>query len=186
MCIMRMEAGLDTGDYCICRSCQIAGMNAERLTGELADKGAYALLSALYDVEHGVQRWVKQAEEDATWAPKIEKSELNLNPEIACIENLRHVQASGVQHPSKCSISGKGITVLSAAALSQDDSCFEAASGLAQGKVLFAQKRLFLGCADGVFEILEIKPDGKKKMDARSFAAGVQNIKSGEIEWETL
>ena len=80
VCIMRMEAGLDTGDYCICRSCQIAGMNAERLTGELADKGAYALLSALYDVEHGVQRWVKQAEEDATWAPKIEKGELNLNP----------------------------------------------------------------------------------------------------------
>ena len=82
VCIMRMEAGLDTGDYCICRSCQIAGMNAERLTGELADKGAYALLSALYDVEHGVQRWVKQAEEDATWAPKIEKGELNLNPAI--------------------------------------------------------------------------------------------------------
>ena len=131
VCIMRMEAGLDTGDYCICRSCQIAGMNAERLTGELADKGAYALLSALYDVEHGVQRWVKQAEEDATWAPKIEKGELNLNPAIE-------------------------------------------------------QKRLFLGCADGVFEILEIKPDGKKEMDARSFAAGVQNIKSGEIEWETL
>lgn len=186
VCIMRMEAGLDTGDYCICRSCQIAGMNAERLTGELADKGAYALLSALYDVEHGVQRWVKQAEEDATWAPKIEKGELNLNPAIECVENLRHVQASGVQHPSKCSIAGKGVTVLSAVALSQDDSCFEAASGLAQGKVLFAQKRLFLGCADGVFEILEIKPDGKKEMDARSFAAGVQNIKSGEIEWETL
>ena len=39
---------------------------------------------------------------------------------------------------------------------------------------------------DGVFEILEIKPDGKKEMDARSFAAGVQSIKSGEIEWETL
>ena len=51
VCIMRMEAGLDTGDYRICRSCQIAGMNAERLTGELADKGAYALLSALYDVD---------------------------------------------------------------------------------------------------------------------------------------
>ena len=93
VCIMRMEAGLDTGDYCICRSCQIAGMNAERLTGELADKGAYALLSALYDVEHGVQRWVKQVEEDATWAPKIEKGELNLNPAIECVENLRHVQA---------------------------------------------------------------------------------------------
>ena len=85
VCIMRMEAGLDTGDYCICRSCQIAGMNAERLTGELADKGAYALLSALYDVEHGVERWVKQVEEDATWAPKIGKGELNLSPAITCV-----------------------------------------------------------------------------------------------------
>ena len=152
----------------------------------LAVKGACALLSALYDVEHGVERWVKQVEEDATWAPKIEKGELNLSPAIACVENLRHVQASGVQHPSKCSIAGKGVTVLAAAALSQDDSCLAATLQLAQGKVLFAQKRLFLGCADGVFEILEIKPDGKKEMDACSFAAGVQNIKSGEIEWETL
>ena len=82
--------------------------------------------------------------------PRLKKGELNLNPAIECVENLRHVQASGVQHPSKCSIAGKGVTVLSAAALSQDDSCFEAASGLAQGKVLFAQKRLFLGCVDGV------------------------------------
>lgn len=185
VCIMRMEAGLDTGDYCICRSCEIAGMGVERLTLELADKGANALLSALYAADQGSLRWTKQAEEDATWAPKIEKGELNLSPELTLAENLRHVQASSDQHPAKCRVAGKGVTVVSAAALSEDDAP-EALRGIGLGKVAFIQKRLFLGCADGAFEITEIKPDGKKEMDAKSFAAGIQNVKSGEIAWETL
>ncbi len=186
VCIMRMEAGLDTGDFCICRSCQIAGMNAEHLTLELADKGANALLSALYAAEQGSLRWTKQIEEDATWAPKIEKGELNLSPALTCTENLRHVQASGTQHPAKCSLAGKGATIVKARALAADDSVVEQLAGISQGHVAFAQKRLFLGCADGAFEIEEIKPDGKKAMDAKSFAAGIQNIKSGEIEWENI
>ncbi len=185
VCIMRMESGLDTGDYCICRSCEIAGMGVERLTLELADKGANALLSALYAAEQGSLRWTKQAEEDATWAPKIEKGELNLSPELTLAENLRHVQASSDQHPAKCRVAGKGVTVVSAAALSEDDTP-EVSRGIGVGKVAFIQKRLFLGCADGAFEITEIKPDGKKEMDAKSFAAGIQNIKLGEIAWETL
>ena len=186
VCIMRMEAGLDTGDYCISRSCEIAGMSAEHLTLELADKGANALLSALYAAEQGSIRWTKQIEADATWAPKIEKGELNLSPALSCVENLRHVQASGVQHPAKCAIAGKGVTVVAARALAADDAAAQHVADIAQGRVAFVQKRLFLGCADGAFEIVEIKPDGKKDMDAKSFAAGVQNIKSGEIEWETI
>lgn len=186
VCIMRMEAGLDTGDFCICRSCQISGMSAEHLTLELADKGANALLSALYAAEQGSIRWTKQAEEDATWAPKIEKGELNLSPELTCAENLRHVQASGIQHPAKCILAGKGATVVKARKLTSDDSSFEQVASTEQGRIAFVQKRLFLGCANGVFEIEEIKPDGKKAMDAKSFAAGIQNIKSGKIEWGNI
>ena len=186
VCIMRMEAGLDTGDYCISRSCEIAGMSAQHLTGELADKGANALLSALYAVEQGSIRWTKQSDEDATWALKIEKGELNIAPELSRVDNLRRVQASGEQHPSKCSIAGKGVTVIAASPVSEGDACFDAAQAVERGKVALVQKRLFLGCADGAFEIVEIKPDGKKDMDAKSFAAGIQNIKSGTIEWETI
>ena len=74
VCIMRMEAGLDTGDYCICRSCQIAGMNAERLTGELADNNSVCTAFGPYDVWSGVQRWVKQAEKMPCGRPRLKKA----------------------------------------------------------------------------------------------------------------
>lgn len=44
-------------------------------------------------------------------------------------------------------------------------------------------KRLFLGFSEGILEILELKPDGKSTMDARSFAAGIQGIKKDGADW---
>ena len=47
VCIMAMEEGLDTGDYCISRSIEVRNQSAEALTAELAELGAQALLVAL-------------------------------------------------------------------------------------------------------------------------------------------
>lgn len=183
VCIMRMEAGLDTGDYCISRACEIGDMNAERLTGELSDKGACALISALYELEAGSIRWTAQNDAEATYAEKLAKGELNLNPADSASLNLRRVRASSAAHPSRCVIGGKGVTVMDVRLADAGDM-----PGVApeQGMVAFAAKRLFLGCADGVLEILSVKPDGKKEMDAAAFASGVQNIKSGTIVWEQM
>ena len=51
------------------------------------------------------------------------------------------------------------------------------------GFVAFVRKRLYLGCADGALELGQVQPDGKQPMDARAFAAGLQNVKSGNLEW---
>ena len=185
VCIMRMEAGLDTGDYCISRSVQIEGMSSAYLTQELADKGACALLSALFDAQAGQLRWTKQDESEASWAPKIEKGELNCNSADPADLNVRRVLASSEQHPSKCVVAGKGVTVLKAKLVKQGDQILEQLGCLGPGSVAYVAKRLFLGCASGVFEICEIKPDGKKEMSAVAFASGVQNIKNGTITWET-
>ena len=54
---------------------------------------------------------------------------------------------------------------------------------LEEGRVAFVAKRLFLGFSEGILEILELKPDGKSTMDARSFAAGIQGIKKYGADW---
>ena len=51
MCIMAMEEGLDTGDYCVCRSLPAGSRTAAELTEELAALGASALLTALAQAE---------------------------------------------------------------------------------------------------------------------------------------
>ena len=60
VCVMRMEEGLDTGAYCVCRTTSVAGKSAADLTEELADLGSHALLTALVRVERGVDAWTEQ------------------------------------------------------------------------------------------------------------------------------
>ena len=42
---------------------------------------------------------------------------------------------------------------------------------------------MFVMASDAPVEIEMLKPDGKKIMDARSFAAGIQGIKNSTITW---
>ncbi|MGN0301913.1 MAG: methionyl-tRNA formyltransferase [Anaerotardibacter sp.] len=60
VCIMKMEEGLDTGDYCIERSMEIGNFTAEELTQELAELGSRALLTCLEHLELGSSLWVPQ------------------------------------------------------------------------------------------------------------------------------
>jgi len=78
VCIMRMEEGLDTGDFCVSRSIPIADINAATLTSELASLGAVSLITALDHIEHGCARWVVQDENEVTYASKIEKGEMGM------------------------------------------------------------------------------------------------------------
>lgn len=183
VCIMRMEEGLDTGDYCISRSCEIGDMDCTQLTAELADKGALALLSALYAIEQETVRWTVQDDASATYAAKIERGELNLDPALCALDNLRRVRASSAAHPSRFVIAGKAATVLAA---SCGEDVASVCGPIGRGAVKFVAKRLFVGCDDGALEILSVRPDGKKDMNAAAFASGVQNIKSGTMVWEQM
>ena len=182
VCIMRMEEGLDTGAYCVCRTTSAEGKSAEELTDELANLGSHALLTALVHVESGVVEWTEQDEGAVTYAKKVEKRELDLSPDDDADAAVRKVLASSAAHPSRAIVAGRAVTLLEARAL--DDAARELAAGLEPGGVRFAGKRLFLGVADGAVEALLLKPDGKQAMDARSFAAGIQGIKDGGCTWE--
>ena len=183
VCIMRMEEGLDTGDYCVCRSTDIGDKCAEDLTDELANLGARALLTALERIAAGCNDWVKQGEDEVTYAGKIEKGELDLDPSCSAAVNGLRVQASSEPHPSRCAIAGKRVTVLKAQVVPEDDAVFGLLQSFEAGFAQFVAKRLLLACESGVLEVVELKPDGKKAMDAKAFAAGLQVLKNGE-RWE--
>jgi len=57
------------------------------------------------------------------------------------------------------------------------------ADRLGSGAAALIANRLLLGCAEGVLEVTEVKPDGKRAMDARSFAAGVPALWGEEGTW---
>lgn len=183
VCIMRMEEGLDTGDYCVCRSLEVGDKDVALLTDMLADLGAHALLTALSQLEAGCIRWTRQDEAYVTYAEKIGKDELSLSPadtvELAC----RKVRASSAAHPAHATVAGKDVTVL-AARPAPADQADAVCAGMGPGSVRFAAKRLYLGAVDGAIELMEVKPAGKAAMAAKAFAAGIQGIKEDTKTWE--
>ena len=180
VCIMAMEEGLDTGDFCVCRSIPAEGATASQLTADLADLGASALLAALSQVEAGRVAWVAQDEAQVTYAEKIAKGELNLDPEATAAANDRRVRASSEAHAARCIIGGRPVTVLACAVGVPD------APALAPGAARLTSKQLSMGCADGTLEILEVKPDGKRAMEAAAFAAGVPALRGEEGTWSRV
>ena len=182
VCIMRMEEGLDTGPYCVRRETEVEGKSAAELTDELANLGARALLTGLSVVEQGGAEWTFQDDAAATYAEKLAKDELYPDPAEPAAAMVRKVLASSEAHPARAVIAGRSATV-ERVALPDDERAAALCDGLEQGAVRFAAKRLFLGTGDGAVEVLSLKPDGRKSMDARAFAAGVQGIKAGGCTW---
>ena len=182
VCIMRMEEGLDTGPYCVRRTTEVEGTSAAELPDELANLGARALLTGLSVVEQGGAEWTFQDDAAATYAEKLAKDELYPDPAEPAAAMVRKVLASSEAHPARAVIAGRSATV-ERVALPDDERAAALCDGLEQGAVRFAAKRLFLGTGDGAVEVLSLKPDGKKSMDARAFAAGVQGIKAGGCTW---
>ena len=185
VCIMRVEEGLDTGDYCICRTTEVGDKTYPVLMDELGMLGSAALLTALDQIEEGTIRWTKQHDNQATYARKLEKGELFIRPDLPAETVRRNIQASSKAHPARCVVASRSVTVLASRRITERY-ILDKMRRLHPGRIILFEKRLYLGCADGAVNVTTIKPDGKKAMDALAFCASVQNVKSGLITWEAL
>lgn len=166
--IMRVVHELDAGAYCAQASTPIGEKPAAVLIDELARLGAEELIAALDLPARGEAVWIEQDEALITYAPKIEKSELFLDPADTARANRARVQASGDTAPARCLVAARGVRILDARVSSE---------GLAAGEVCVHAGRVYLGCAEGSFEVLEVKPDGKRAMAASAWAAGLRGAK---------
>ena len=184
VCIMRMEEGLDTGDWCVCRTLDVDDTPYVDILDKLADLGSQALLTAIEQLELGTLEWNKQDEQGVTYADKIAKGELFVRPEDDALSNKLRVQASSPAHPARCIVASRPVTLLEARLVTDKDLLHELGLHLEPGRIIYRGKRLFLGCFDAPLEVLSIRPDSKKAMTAQAFAAGVQNVKSGVVSWE--
>jgi methionyl-tRNA formyltransferase len=75
--IMRMEAGLDTGPMLATARTSIEDKTAGELTAELAEIGAQLMVGTLIDLP--MLHAVEQDDAEATYAPKIDKTEAKID-----------------------------------------------------------------------------------------------------------
>lgn len=175
--IMQVVHELDAGDYSLTGSVEIADKPAPLLMDELAQLGADLLADALKAMEAGTLEWQAQDESLVTYAQKIAKQEMALDPALTVADNARKVQASMDAAPSRAVVAGKALRVMRARASRQPEA-------VEPGRVALVHKALLLGCSDGALELLEVKPDGKREMDAAAWARGLHDMKNAT--WEKI
>ena len=202
--IMNVAHELDAGDFCRQASLKIGMQSLDELTDKLSALGARELLCALSDLEEHKLVWHKQSQTDITYAQKIDKHELLLDPSLSAESNLVRIQASGDAAPARFMMGKKGARalvgrfVLDNEVASENSSSSNAASANAvsenaasesadsknavrlqhipAGSVLIRNHRVFLGCASGVLELLRVKPDGKSAMSAHDWSLGLHDV----------
>ncbi len=91
VCVMQMEAGLDTGAVLLERRTGVAGKTAEDLTEELAAMGAAMIVEVLADV--AAYPAVAQPDEGVTYAAKVDKAETRLDFSRNAVAVERQVRA---------------------------------------------------------------------------------------------
>lgn len=180
--IMRMEEGLDTGAYCKRAEVPLDGVYLADLESDLAARGSELLLEALEEAQDGSLAWTEQPEAGVTYAAKIGKGELDLDPSESAGSVCAKVRASDDAHPAHMELAQRKVTLERAHEV-DDDLAKELCESLAPGEAVFRSKRLIARAAEGTFEIDALKPQGKKSMDARSFAAGIQGVKNATLRW---
>lgn len=173
--IMQVVHELDAGAYCAQVKTEVADKTSGELMAEIAQLGGAALVEAIHSIADGTAQWSEQDDTLVTYAHKIDKAEMRPNPAESALTNKRRIQASTDAQPARCTIAGKGMRVVKAVL------CPDALPELSQGTVVVSHGRIFLGCADSAIEVLEVKPDGKRLMSARDFAAG---LRGDTLTWE--
>ena len=177
--IMRMEEGLDTGPYCLQIPTRIAGAGAVELTDRLAKIGATALLDAVPAIADGSASWTTQDESLVTYAEKISKSDVAIIPQMAVEKASLRIRASLPAAPTRVSIGGRLVTLLSAFPAEALE-CEPPSSGT----IAFAKDGVLLGMDDGTLLVERLKPQGKGEMSAADWSRGVRGL--GGARWEQV
>jgi methionyl-tRNA formyltransferase len=168
--IMRMEAGMDTGPYCAQVTIELDDLNAVEAMAALARLGADALVASLADIADGSVVWTPQDESLVTFADKISKSDVALDPDLPAETILRRVRAAMPTAPSRTVIAGRPVTVLEAG---------RSELALSAGEVACTKESVILGAVDGSVAVRRLKPDGKSEMDAGAWARGIKDLDGG-------
>jgi len=174
--IMQMDVGLDTGDMLFTVTTAIAADDtAQTLHDRLAQLGAQALLETLEQIASGTATPVKQDEDRANYARKLDKAEAVIDWSRSSAELDRLVRAFTPWPVAQTDYQGETLRIWQAVPL-------EAASTQAPGTIVHADKHgIDVATGDGLLRLTQVQLAGSKAMDAAAFLNGHPELKDGNL-----
>lgn len=160
ICIMQMEAGLDTGPVLLREALAIG---AEEITSELHDRlkdmGARMILEALDRLPELVPE--VQPEDGVTYAAKIDKAEARVDFSKAAVEVDRLIRGLSPFPGAWCEVNGERVKLLRSRLADGAGDAGQVLSGFT------------IACGDGAVEIIQAQREGKKPMAASDVLKGL-------------
>lgn len=174
--IMRIDAGLDTGDMLLKGALPIGpDENAPELGKRLASAGAELLIQTLQNIEALISE--KQDNAQATHAPILKKEDGLVDWSRPAQEIYNRLRGFTPWPGAYTRFRGQQLTILKA----------RVATGIttAPGMLHPEKRRLYAGCGEStLLELIEIQLEGKKSMPVESFLNGYQP-RAGELLGES-
>jgi methionyl-tRNA formyltransferase len=164
--VMKMDAGLDTGDVAMAERLAIRdAMTAADVHDALAPLGADLMVRAMGALERGKLQLTKQSDEGVTYAAKIEKAEARIDWNRPAHAVLRHIHGLSPFPGAWCEMAIEGeqvrVKILR---------CETADGSGVSGDML--DDHLAVACKQGALRILELQRAGKQPMKAEEFLRG--------------
>jgi methionyl-tRNA formyltransferase len=163
--VMKMDAGLDTGDVALAERIAVTdAMTAADLHDTLAPLGAGLMARAMGALERGDLRLTPQSDRGVTYAAKIDKAEARIDWAKPARAVLRHIHGLSPFPGAWCEMPIEGearVKILR---------CELAASSGAPGEL--RDERLTIACKEGAIRILELQRAGRQPMKAEDFLRG--------------
>jgi methionyl-tRNA formyltransferase len=172
VCLMQLEAGLDTGPVYACRTIPITPDDtAGDLRHRLADLGTELLLAEIDSIPG---RAPTPQEGEETYAAKLSVEEFAVDWTRPAAELARLVMAGNPKPGAWTTAKGARLKLLRARA--EDDVTNDAADRPEPG-TLVGPARVATG--SGVLVLGEVQPEGKAAMSASAWAAGFRGDRLG-------
>ncbi|MFT7484401.1 MAG: methionyl-tRNA formyltransferase [Candidatus Paceibacteria bacterium] len=166
--VQRMVLALDEGDVLLERRMKI---EADDTSGSLFDKlallGGEVATAALDAMAFENPCFTPQVEADATYARKLRKVEGEVDWSLDATQLERHVRAMSPWPGAKAATADGKPLVIERAMLS-------AREGAAPGTVLELSPNLVVACGRGALELHQVKPAGKRAMEAQAWCRGAR------------
>jgi methionyl-tRNA formyltransferase len=164
--VMKMDAGLDTGDVAMAERIPITdAMTAADLHDALAPLGGDLMVRAMGALERGRLQLSKQSEAGVTYAAKIDKTEARIDWNKPARAVLRHIHGLSPFPGAWCEMPIEGapsrVKILR---------CEMTDGSGAPGDLL--DDRLAVACQEGAIRILELQRAGRQPMKAEEFLRG--------------